>query len=169
MAVRPGRVCAFAPATAIALRATGSAIGKPRALWCRHAPSNRSRRRLPSLQAGSRRSQRPIPREFTDRHPGIILAGEQLEGGTSDGESCRRGRRTGLAARMKKSLRVVLLFLLSLAVIGALLWFGDIKKVGTLIEHFQRIYFLWFLLLMLAHEALRTALWVYLLRALAIS
>ena len=69
---------------------------------------------------------------------------------------------------MKKPLRVVLLFLLSLAVIGALLWFGDIKKVGALIEHFQRIYFLWFLLLMLAHEALRTALWVYLLRALAV-
>ena len=69
---------------------------------------------------------------------------------------------------MKKPLRVVLLFLLSLAVIGALLWFGDIKKVGALIEHFQRIYFLWFLLLMLAHEALRTALWIYLLRALAI-
>jgi uncharacterized membrane protein YbhN (UPF0104 family) len=69
---------------------------------------------------------------------------------------------------MKKPLRVVLLFLLSLAVIGALLWFGDIKKVGALIEHFQRIYFLWFLLLMLAHEALRTALWVYLLRALCI-
>jgi hypothetical protein len=69
---------------------------------------------------------------------------------------------------MKKSLRVVLLFLLSLAVIGALLWFGDIKKVGALIEHFQRIYFLWFLLLMLAHEALRTALWVYLLRALCL-
>ena len=69
---------------------------------------------------------------------------------------------------MKKPLRVALLFLLSLAVIGALLWFGDIKKVGALIEHFQRIYFLWFLLLMLAHEALRTALWVYLLRALCI-
>jgi uncharacterized membrane protein YbhN (UPF0104 family) len=69
---------------------------------------------------------------------------------------------------MKKPLRVVLLFLLSLAVIGALLWFGDIKKVGYLIAHFQRIYFLWFLLLMVAHEALRTALWVYLLRALCI-
>jgi uncharacterized membrane protein YbhN (UPF0104 family) len=69
---------------------------------------------------------------------------------------------------MTKPLRVVLLFLLSLAVIGALLWFGDIKKVGALIEHFQRIYFLWFLLLMLAHEALRTALWIYLLRALAV-
>src|SRR5436190_8479833 len=80
----------------------------------------------------------------------------------------RRGRRTGMAAHMKKPLRVTLLFLLSLAVIGALLWFGDIRKVGTLIEHFQRIYFLWFLLLMLAHEALRTALWVYLLRALCI-
>ena len=74
----------------------------------------------------------------------------------------------GRAARMKKPLRIVLLFLLSLAVIGALLWFGDIKRVGALIEHFQRIFFLWFLLLMLAHEALRTALWVYLLRALAI-
>jgi uncharacterized membrane protein YbhN (UPF0104 family) len=69
---------------------------------------------------------------------------------------------------MTKSLRVVLLFLLSLAVIGALLWFGDIKKVGALIEHFQRIYFLWFLLLMVAHEALRATLWVYLLRALCI-
>jgi uncharacterized membrane protein YbhN (UPF0104 family) len=69
---------------------------------------------------------------------------------------------------MKKPLRVVLLFLLSLAVIGGLLWFGDIKTVGKLIEHFQRIYFLWFLLLMVAHEALRAALWVYLLRALCI-
>src|SRR5947209_6856766 len=85
-----------------------------------------------------------------------------------DDGSYRRGRRTGMAAHMKKPLRVTLLFLLSLAVIGALLWFGDIRKVGTLIEHFQRIYFLWFLLLMLAHEALRTALWIYLLRALCI-
>ena len=43
---------------------------------------------------------------------------------------------------MTKALRVVLLFLLSLVVIGALLWFGDIKKVGALISHFQHILYL---------------------------
>src|SRR5437867_1499072 len=69
---------------------------------------------------------------------------------------------------MKKTLNTLIFSLLALAVLAALLWFGDVNRVIAVIDRFQRIYFLWFGLLLLAHEGVRGALWVFLLRSLAI-
>ncbi len=64
--------------------------------------------------------------------------------------------------------KVLIPLILSVALIVALLAFTDVKKVVTLIEGFQKIYLLWFLLLMVAYEAVRGAQWYFLLRALDI-
>ena len=70
--------------------------------------------------------------------------------------------------RIQRLLRAVLLPLLAIGVLGALLWFGDAPRVIAFSERFQRIYLVWFLCSMLAHEVVRGLLWLVLLRALAI-
>lgn len=67
---------------------------------------------------------------------------------------------------MNKPIRVVLLTVLSVAVLGILLWFGDAAKVLALIYQFRPIYLLWFVLLLIALEALRGLLWHVLVQAL---
>jgi uncharacterized protein (TIRG00374 family) len=62
--------------------------------------------------------------------------------------------------------RVILTLILALAILLGLLAFGDPKKIVALMEHFQRVYLLYFLLLTLVYEALRCGLWYFLLRAL---
>ncbi len=71
---------------------------------------------------------------------------------------------------MKKLLqpKVLIPLILSVALVVALLAFADVKKVVALIEGFQKIYLLWFLLLMVAYEVVRGAQWYFLLRALDI-
>lgn len=76
-------------------------------------------------------------------------------------------RATKGAVEIKKLARSVLFTLLALAVIAALLWFGDVNKVLAVIERFQPIYVLWFLLLLLAYEVVRAFLWSLLLQTLA--
>ena len=69
----------------------------------------------------------------------------------------------GLVVEARKALRTLLFALLTLAVLAALLWFGDVHKVAALIGHFQRGYLLPFVLVLIAHEAVRGLLWYYLL------
>jgi uncharacterized protein (TIRG00374 family) len=57
---------------------------------------------------------------------------------------------------------------LSVAIIVALLGFGDIHKVVRLMAGFPHIYLLWYLLLMIAYEAVRCLQWHVLLGALSI-
>jgi len=64
--------------------------------------------------------------------------------------------------------KVLIPLILSVALLVALLAFVDLKKVVALIEGFQKIYLLWFLLLMMAYEVVRGAQWYFLLRALDI-
>jgi len=64
--------------------------------------------------------------------------------------------------------KVLIPLILSVALIVALLAFADVKKVIALIEGFQKIYLLWFLLLMVAYEIVRGTQWYFLLRALDI-
>jgi MFS family permease len=64
--------------------------------------------------------------------------------------------------------RALLLPLLAIGVLGALLWFGDAPRVISFSERFQRVYLIWFLCSMVAHEAVRALLWLFLLRVLAI-
>lgn len=64
--------------------------------------------------------------------------------------------------------KVLIPLILSVALIVALLAFADIKKVVALIAGFQKIYLLWFVLLMVAYEVVRGAQWYVLLRALDI-
>ncbi len=65
-------------------------------------------------------------------------------------------------------LRRLLVVLVTVAVLGALLWYGDLHKVLILVGQFRPIYILWFVFLMTAHEILRGVLWVILLQALGI-
>lgn len=71
---------------------------------------------------------------------------------------------------MKKLLqpKVLIPLILSVALLVALLAFADIKTVVALIVGFQKIYLLWFLLLMVVYEVVRGAQWHVLLRALDI-
>jgi uncharacterized membrane protein YbhN (UPF0104 family) len=71
-------------------------------------------------------------------------------------------------ARIQRLARAALLPLLAFGVLGVLLWFGDAPRVIAFSERFQRLYLVWFLCSMLAHEAVRGLLWLFLLRALAI-
>ncbi len=64
--------------------------------------------------------------------------------------------------------KVLIPLILSVALLVALLAFVDLKKVVALIEGFQKIYLLWFLLLMVAYEVVRSAQWYFLLHALDI-
>jgi hypothetical protein len=73
-----------------------------------------------------------------------------------------------LSARIKKLARGVLLTLLTVAVLAALIWYGDAPKVAALVGRFQPDYVLWFLLLTLAFEAVRWTLWHFLNECLAI-
>lgn len=71
---------------------------------------------------------------------------------------------------MKKLLtpKVLIPSVLSIAIIVALLGFGDIHKVVRLMMSFPHIYLLWYLLLMVAYEAVRCVQWHYLLGALSV-
>lgn len=64
--------------------------------------------------------------------------------------------------------KVLIPTVLSVAIIVALLGFGDIHKVLRLMVSFPRIYLLWYLLLMVAYEAVRCLQWHLLLGALAV-
>lgn len=71
---------------------------------------------------------------------------------------------------MKKLLRprVILPAIFAAAVIAALLAFSDLGKVVRLMEGFNRLYLLYFFLLMVAYELVRGLQWQYLLHALKI-
>src|SRR5436190_7417150 len=71
---------------------------------------------------------------------------------------------------MKKLLRpkVVIPVILSVAVLAGLLFFGNIKHVITLMEGFNRLYLLWFVMLMVAYEVVRGVQWHYLLQSMGI-
>jgi uncharacterized membrane protein YbhN (UPF0104 family) len=73
----------------------------------------------------------------------------------------------GLAVEAKKVLRTLVFTLLTLAVLAALLWFGDVHRVLAEIGRFQLIYLLWFVLVLIAHEAVRGLLWYLLVQVLA--
>jgi hypothetical protein len=59
----------------------------------------------------------------------------------------------------KRAARTLLATLLVAIVLAALLWFGDIHKVLTLIGRFRRVYLIWFMLLLAAYEVVRGLLW----------
>lgn len=69
---------------------------------------------------------------------------------------------------MKSVLRpkVILPTIFVLAMIAALLAFGNLSKVIHLMEGFDRIYFVWYLVLMVAYTVVRGVQWHVLLRAL---
>lgn len=71
---------------------------------------------------------------------------------------------------MKKLLspKVLIPSVLSIAIIAALLGFGDIHKVVRSMVSFPRVYLLWFLLLMVAYEAVRCVQWHFLLGSLSV-
>jgi len=71
---------------------------------------------------------------------------------------------------MKKLLqpKVLIPVILSVALLVALLAFADVGKVVALMEGFQKIYLLWFLLLMAAYEVVRGVQWHVLLTSLDI-
>lgn len=64
--------------------------------------------------------------------------------------------------------KVLIPTVLSVAILAALLGFGDIHKVLRLMAGFPRIYLLWYLLLMIAYEAVRCLQWHMLLGALSV-
>src|SRR5437660_2085895 len=86
------------------------------------------------------------------------------------GRGCQPRLHERMVDEMKKLLRpkVVIPVILSVAVLGALLFFGDIRKVLRLMEGFQRIYLIWFLILMVAYEVVRGWQWHYLLQSMGI-
>jgi len=63
-------------------------------------------------------------------------------------------------------MRAVLLTLVMFIVVVALLWFGGVSRIGDQIAHFQRLYLAWFVLLTVAYELVRGALWHGLIRCL---
>ena len=71
---------------------------------------------------------------------------------------------------MKKLLnpKVLIPAVLGIAIIAGLLGFGDIHKVVRLMLSFPHIYLLWYLLLMVAYEAVRCAQWHFLLSTLSV-
>ena len=71
---------------------------------------------------------------------------------------------------MKKLLRpkVVIPVILSVAILAALLFFGNIKQVIGLMEGFERLYLLWFVMLMVVYEVVRCMQWHYLLQSMDI-
>jgi uncharacterized protein (TIRG00374 family) len=73
-----------------------------------------------------------------------------------------------MADSMRKLLRprVLVPALLSVALVAALLAFGNIKEVLRLVGQFPRLYLLYFLGLMVAYEAVRYVQWHFLLKAL---
>src|SRR5579875_3198749 len=81
------------------------------------------------------------------------------------------GRRSdGTTYAMKKVLqpKVLIPVVLGIALIGALLAFSDVQKVGAQMAAFQKIYLLYFLLLMIGYEVVRGAQWHYLLKSMGI-
>ncbi|MGH2410421.1 MAG: hypothetical protein ACRDGS_08655, partial [Chloroflexota bacterium] len=62
--------------------------------------------------------------------------------------------------------RGTLLTVVMLLVIVVLLWFGGLGRIGDQIANFQRIYLVWFVLLTVAYELVRGALWHGLIRCL---
>jgi uncharacterized membrane protein YbhN (UPF0104 family) len=75
-----------------------------------------------------------------------------------------------MVEEMKKLLgpKVVIPVILSLAVLAGLLFFGNIKQVIGLMEGFERLYLLWFVLLMVVYEVVRCMQWHYLLQSMGI-
>jgi uncharacterized protein (TIRG00374 family) len=71
---------------------------------------------------------------------------------------------------MKKLLhpKVVIPVILSVAILAGLLFFGNIKKVITLMEGFAHLYLLWFVMLMVVYEVVRGVQWHYLLQSMGI-
>jgi hypothetical protein len=64
--------------------------------------------------------------------------------------------------------KIILPLLLSASLLAALLAFADVKKVVALMTAFDKLYLLYFLLLMAAYTAVRGAQWHELLAALEI-
>jgi uncharacterized protein (TIRG00374 family) len=64
--------------------------------------------------------------------------------------------------------QVILPLILGAAVLLGLLAFGDVRKILALMESFQHVYLLYFLLLMVAYEILRCAEWHFMLLSLGI-
>ena len=64
--------------------------------------------------------------------------------------------------------KVLIPIILSVALIVALLAFADIKKVAAVLSSFQKIYLLWFFLLMVVYEVVRGAQWHFLLKLMDI-
>src|SRR2546423_4826649 len=71
---------------------------------------------------------------------------------------------------MKKLLhpKIVIPVILSVAVLVGLLFFGNIKQVIRLMEGFDRLYLLWFVMLMVVYEVVRGVQWHYLLQSMDI-
>jgi hypothetical protein len=69
---------------------------------------------------------------------------------------------------VKRLLQTTFFMILLVVVLAALVWYGDANKIAAKVARFQRVYLAWFILLMLVHEIVRWALWVYLLRSLSI-
>lgn len=62
--------------------------------------------------------------------------------------------------------RGVVLTVVMLLVVVALLWFGGFQQIGHQIQHFQRVYIAWLVLLTVAYEVVRGVLWHGLIRCL---
>jgi hypothetical protein len=64
---------------------------------------------------------------------------------------------------MRRLLLSALLTLVMLAVIGGLLWYGNVDRVAVLAAHFRLSYLIWYLLLLIGYEGIRGALWLVLI------
>ena len=64
--------------------------------------------------------------------------------------------------------KVVIPVLLSVAVVAGLLLFGNVGQVIHLMEAFNRLYLLWFVVLMAVYEAVRGIQWHFLLKSMGI-
>src|SRR5579875_2252046 len=69
----------------------------------------------------------------------------------------------GPSRTMRRLLLSALLTLVMLAVIGGLLWYGNVDRVAVLVAHFQLSYLIWYLLLLIGYEGIRGVLWLVLL------
>ncbi len=68
---------------------------------------------------------------------------------------------------MKRLIRSTLLLAGAVAVLAALLWYGDAPRVASTVSRFRPSFIFWFMLLLLAQEVVRGVLWSMLLHALA--
>lgn len=70
---------------------------------------------------------------------------------------------------MRRTLRTVAMTILTLVIVGALIWLGDVHRGLQLLRHMRCIYLAWFGAFLLCYEASRYVLWLLLLNNLKVA